>query len=603
MVSNAKGYVKSRKDAHLISDDVTTALDALREHFGHHPTCEPIWQTESQAEAGYIFENQVRLHRSSLPSQVLVRSADTPQLWGGLVEGLIDRRTAPHSFVLQFTTTTLSVWPKTRECPHDGGSLTDTTSSTAVVDSWQRPLPVRAIRSLFSESFWKTTIPRYGLAALRLDNQIPIISIEPVFRRRREFAREFGKQSGTWMWSVRAKLMTGGYHVIAEYLDHLVRARLGPLWSRKRWHYERKRWPDMDTECLSIKRRVGQAGSEFTKAFQLLTAPRETTVAILDQRNAEWTRQALLQGIIHGAQPTLDDVERSGAYLVSSSSRRPVNTGNCGPTLTRRATVEEAATKQFDELLSALRAAYTFLWNQVQYLQGMAFQYAQDPPDVRLYLQANYGHDLCDRIENSLEGLCANSIMILTKCYDGLRGANRVPDGAQVAVESLAGRFANIRTLLGETVAFLEGPAGEDSELFRDGWEAKLSVVQPDTQARRLERIKTLALREYQRLPGENPVVMKVVDIFHSILARKSDLKFDAFRRKAPELEDVIKKLRRVRQWRKRKPLPSARGEKVPGDVGGGKGIFQLPDATQATIAQQDKVLLPLPRFGFPVGE
>ena len=206
----------------------------------------------------------------------------------------------------------LAVWPHSRKLPHMPVPLTHVYTSPPMVDYWLRPLPPNAVKKLFSEAFWKTAAAKYGPQALRLEGDVPKISLVPEFRRKADLTRLFGKQSGTWMWADRDKLNNTGYALIVDYLDMLVQKRIGAVWSRKRWHYERKRWPFMDEELLNITALISEASADFARAFQLLTAPSSRKAEIVAARDKTWHRKGLPGNDVDRPRPTLEGLEREG---------------------------------------------------------------------------------------------------------------------------------------------------------------------------------------------------------------------------------------------------------------------------------------------------
>ena len=269
--------------------------------------------------------------------------------------------------------------------------------------------------------------------------------------------------------------------------------------------------------------------------------------------------------------------------------------------LTRRVVVEEATKKRLNAVLASLGAGSAFLWTQVQYIQAMAFQYAQDPPNLRAYLQANYGGDLCYRMETRLDAFAVRALQMAEKTYSGLKRSNRLAADGKGPLESAARGYTTLRGLLRETKAFLEADASSTSEFFKDGWESKLTSVLPQTEARRLERLKILAQDEYKRLAKESPKVVKVIDIFHSILARDSQrpLDLDRFEKSDFEMEQLTKQAGEIRKQKRQRRDRKENPQLFPG----GQGIFGRPGDAQASTAQERAAAPPAARYSVPIGK
>lgn len=113
-------------------------------------------------------------------------------------------------------------------------------------------VPVAMMSRLYNEGFWSVDVAKYSHQALKFPVHEwagrPLrSSFYLSFTPRRDLLRAF-RSRAAWPWLSRSVSMLGqvGEDVLSEYIYHRAMTTAGPAVTRRRLHYERRRWRHSD---------------------------------------------------------------------------------------------------------------------------------------------------------------------------------------------------------------------------------------------------------------------------------------------------------------------------------------------------------------------
>lgn len=113
-------------------------------------------------------------------------------------------------------------------------------------------VPVGMMSRLYDEGFWSVFVAKYSHQALKFpvhewDGRPLMSSFYLSFTPRRDLLRAF-RSRAAWPWLSRSVSMLGqvGEDVLSEYIYHRAMSTAGPAVTRRRLHYERRRWRHSD---------------------------------------------------------------------------------------------------------------------------------------------------------------------------------------------------------------------------------------------------------------------------------------------------------------------------------------------------------------------
>ncbi len=412
------------------------------------------------------------------------------------------------------------------------------------------------MRKLFDQEFWNIEFAKYGHQSLRmLENTPGRISIDAMFQRSKDVVRVFGRTSAVWMEAAMIKLTSAKYIILAQYLDELVRARVGAAWCRKRWHHEEKTWGRTSKKASQMGKKARDAGARFIRMLLLATSPPEIQENCFTQVKEDRRRS---QGTADADAITPEQFMRE---------------------------LDVNLTSDFNTMLTQYEALHFFLSTHLQYLQAMTFQYLQEEPADRRYLQRRYGNCLADHVEDQYEDIATASLGQMSEACHILESLNLLDANMDAALQGLMEKFTTDRNLFVRTREWLSA----DTAHLEAGWEGQFALVLPQTRKQRLARMKTLAKQEYFRAPVDGPV-RKIVDLYHSIVERHMDI--EKFHTPASRtIEALSKQISAISELRGKEKKSSGsdseagRGHSTDeerngrGRVGSrGMNIFRVPD-------------------------
>ncbi|KAI6374041.1 hypothetical protein MCOR25_003274 [Pyricularia grisea] len=221
---------------------------------------QPFFEDEAVAEPGHAIIN------------------DT---FGGIVNRLQPYLSAPmpESLNLAITDLVREQWPPALSRPW----LRSSEFNPILLSNPQLPfadmhtaLPFKSYLKYFQSSFWEREWMAFGYEALKLysDGDLkargsgaPKATVDPVSVPEALLQNTFGVHRGTFIHNALAILDKFGYRDLTQHLKVLLRIRLCQEYTKRRWHVERRTWPQMRKEMDDLTKQLQKTGAEFLAMF------------------------------------------------------------------------------------------------------------------------------------------------------------------------------------------------------------------------------------------------------------------------------------------------------------------------------------------------
>ncbi|KAL2286534.1 hypothetical protein FJTKL_06891 [Diaporthe vaccinii] len=150
-------------------------------------------------------------------------------------------------------------------------------------------LPVAMMSRLYNEGFWSVDVAKYSHQALKFPVHEwagrPLrSSFYLSFTPRRDLLRAF-RSRAAWPWLSRSVSMLGqvGEDVLSEYIYRRAMGTAGPAVTRRRLHYERRRWRHSDAAIAARSRevtRLRDASRALLAGYQTADSPADGAAAL-----------------------------------------------------------------------------------------------------------------------------------------------------------------------------------------------------------------------------------------------------------------------------------------------------------------------------------
>lgn len=143
-------------------------------------------------------------------------------------------------------------------------------------------VPVAMMSRLYSEDFWSTDVAKYSHQALRFSvhewgGKSLRSSFYLSFTPRRDLLKAFRSRTA-WPWLSRSVTMLSqvGEDVLSEYIYHRAMRSAGAAVTRRRLHYERRRWRHSDTAIVARSREIARLRAALSAGLEGYSANRDS---------------------------------------------------------------------------------------------------------------------------------------------------------------------------------------------------------------------------------------------------------------------------------------------------------------------------------------
>lgn len=143
-------------------------------------------------------------------------------------------------------------------------------------------VPVAMMSRLYSEDFWSTDVAKYSHQALRFPVHEwagkPLrSSFYLSFTPRRDLLKAFRSKTA-WPWLSRSVTMLSqvGEDALSEYIYHRAMRSAGAAVTRRRLHYERRRWRHSDAAIVARSREITRLRAALAAELEGYSANRDS---------------------------------------------------------------------------------------------------------------------------------------------------------------------------------------------------------------------------------------------------------------------------------------------------------------------------------------
>ncbi|KAH8845456.1 hypothetical protein MCOR27_002020 [Pyricularia oryzae] len=362
---------------------------------------QPFFEDEPVAEPGHALVNDI---------------------FGGIVNKLQPYLSAPmpESLNLAMTDLVSEQWPPTLTRPW----LRSTEFNPILLSNPQlsfadmhTALPFKSYLKYFQRSFWEHEWPTWGYEALKVYSEgdlhtratgAPKATVEPVSVPEDLLKSTFGVHRGTFISHALDILDKFGYRDMTQHLKFLLRVRLCQEYTKRRWHVERRTWPQMRNEMDDLAKELQKAGAEFLTPFE-------------------------------AARGSEEDLEKWYQGKVDAGEINPQDD------IDHKTRAEMCCEKQYKALLAKLRKFERLCTTRLCYFQYLAREYITLTEDQREVLDQRHGVQIHKEINCGVTYVCKGAKLAVDALVEQMRSHDPIGD---VPVGDLEARSRRLETMM-----------------------------------------------------------------------------------------------------------------------------------------------------------